>query len=162
MNLWYFKVPNIELQSLLIYKSPPFWILTGWLKKRMPLRTWPETAHLLLWIFLLWDDELVGEIGAIHSFWLHRPLSGVCNLLFYGYILQWQKKIPLFLKSNTTAMEKKGGLLIKSIRQIWGKSFRKANTGNFQWTQLWAKLTIVKIVPLLLAGWIPKACKHTV
>lgn len=46
-------------------------------------------------------------------------------------ILHWQGRIPLFLKSNTIPMGEKG-LLIKSTRRIWEKSFRKANVDNFQ------------------------------
>lgn len=53
------------------------------------------------------SDEFDREIWAFHSFQLHRPLSGVCSFLFYGYILHWQGRIPLFLKSNATSMEKR-------------------------------------------------------
>jgi len=48
----------------------------------------------------------------------------------YNTILAKKGTFVLKIKYYTNGGEK--GLLIKSIRRIWGKSFRKANVDNFQ------------------------------
>lgn len=67
----------------------------------------------------------------MHSGYIGLYLVSITSF-FYAYILPWQEKISLFLKSNTTVIgKKKKDLLIKSIRRIWEKSFRKSNISNF-------------------------------
>lgn len=68
---------------------------------------------------------------ALHSFQLHRPLSGVYSFLFLWLHITLARKDAFVLKIKSYS-NGKNGLLIKSIRRIWEKSFRKANAGNFQ------------------------------
>lgn len=82
-----------------------------------------------------------------HSSYIGIYLVSIAFFSFYGYILHWQGRIPLFLKSNITSMEKRPP--DKKHKKDLGKIILKSKCRQLSIANHRVHLNIAEVAPLL-------------
>lgn len=145
-----FKFCNAELESVLIHKSPFLWILIGWFKNKMPLRTLPVTVYLLLWTFLWGVMNLIEKYGAfVHSSWLGLFVTLVA-FLWLRITLARKKIFVLKIKYSTPMQRRplnqkhKKDLGKNHLQSKWRQLFQLSSS-SFSVVQLSVKFSLINV-----------------